>query len=565
MAIYHLEAKVVSRGTGRSAVAASAYLSCSKILNDYDGVQHDYTRKKGLVWQEIFLPEFAPSEWKERGVLWNAVEENEKTKDSRLAREFVVALPIELSEAQWEKLLSDFISGTFVADGMCADVAIHDPYPPGHNPHAHIMLTVRPLDEKGNWQYKTQKEYLCVKNGEEQGFTADEFKIAQTEGWEKQYQYKVGRKKVYLPPSEAENHGYERASKHPKSTKFGRQNPIAERWNSEEQLVLWRAAWADVTNRHLETAGHEERIDHRSHADRGLTEQPTIHEGVVARALEKKGIVSDRCELNRQIKADNKLLRELKTTVKKLMQAVKVSVPALAEAMESLRANMVIFRYQIRYAGFGKHKLSESLNVLKPDLERYTLLVQQIKNKTKERKTLLAEKKETPFYQFVAHNNLVKQIAKLTEDLEELKSEKTMLLSSFDCSEDTGIAEVKKSVSAMEENLKRLTKQEEKYAAELEDALKQFSELKEQAKNVDSAELSEQRIALQGEKIQSATSKIKAAYGEKFDPLILFDSKRDVSELLGEKTEARSIQEHLKQKQQPEKQQKKAKYKEQER
>ena len=141
--------------------------------------------------------------------------------------------------------------------------------------------------------------------------------------WQKQYPYKVGRKKVYLPPSEAEKHGYERVNKYPKSTKYGRQNPISERWNSEEQLVLWRAAWADVTNRHLETAGHEERIDHRSHADRGLTEQPTIHEGVVARALEKKGIVSDRCELNRQIKADNKLLRELKTTVKKLMQAVK--------------------------------------------------------------------------------------------------------------------------------------------------------------------------------------------------------------------------------------------------
>ena len=98
----------------------------------------------------MFLPDFAPSEWKERGVLWNAVEENEKTKDSRLAREFVVALPIELSEAQWKKLLSDFISDAFVADGMCADVAIHNPYTPGHNPHAHIMLTVRPLDEKGN-------------------------------------------------------------------------------------------------------------------------------------------------------------------------------------------------------------------------------------------------------------------------------------------------------------------------------------------------------------------------------------------------------------------------------
>lgn len=368
-----------------------------------------------------------------------------------------------------------------------------------------------------------------------------------------------------MTASAAEEKGYERVSKYPKSTKYGRQNPIAERWNSEEQLVLWRAAWADVTNRHLERVGHKERIDHRSHAERGLDEQPTIHEGVVARALEKKGIVSDRCELNRQIKADNALLRELKTTVKKLMQEVKASVPALAEAMESLRANMVIFRYQIRYAGFGKHKLSESLNALKPDLERYALLVQQIKNTTKERKTLLTEKKATPFYQFVAHNDLAKQIAELTEDLEELRSEKTMLLSSFDCSEDAGIAEVKKSVSAMEENLKRLTKQEEKYAAELEDALKQFSELKEQAKNVDSAELSEQRIALQREKIQSATSKIKAAYGEKFDPLILLDSKRDVSELLGEETEARSIQEHLQQKQQPEKQQEKAKYKEQER
>lgn len=549
MAIYHLEAKVVSRGAGRSAVAAAAYLSCSKILNDYDGIQHDYTRKKGLVWQEVFLPEFAPSEWKERDVLWNAVEENEKTKDSRLAREFVVALPIELSEAQWKKLLSDFISDAFVADGMCADVAIHNPYPPGHNPHAHIMLTVRPLDEKGNWQYKTQKEYLCVKNGEEQGFTADEFKAAQTEGWEKQYQYKVGKKKGYMTASVAEEKGYERVSKYPKSTKYGRQNPIAERWNSEEQLVEWRKAWADVTNRHLEQYGHDERIDHRSHAERGLDEQPTIHEGVVARTLEKKGIVSDRCELNRQIKTDNALLRDLKATVKKLMQVVKASVPALAEAMESLRANMVIFRYQIRYAGFGKHKLSESLNVLKPDLERYSSLVRQIKNKTKERKTLLAEKKATPFYQFVAHNDLVKQIAELTEDLEELKSEKTMLLSSFDCSEDTGIAEVKKSVAAMEENLKRLTKQEEKYVAELEDALKRFSELREQAKNVDSAELAEQRSALQPDKIQAATSKIKEAYGEKFDPLILLDSKRDVSELLGERTEVQSVREHLQKKQ----------------
>lgn len=215
MAIYHLEAKVVSRGTGRSAVAASAYLSCTNILNDYDGVRHDYTRKKGLIWREVFLPEYAPPEWKDRGVLWNAVEENEKTKDSRLAREFVPALPVELTPTQWQELLSDFIKESFVADGMCADVAIHDPYPPGHNPHAHILLTVRPLDERGEWQYKTEKEYLCVKDGEERGFTAAEFKAAQADGWEKQYPYKVGRKKVYMPPSEAEKQGLERAQEAP--------------------------------------------------------------------------------------------------------------------------------------------------------------------------------------------------------------------------------------------------------------------------------------------------------------------------------------------------------------
>lgn len=104
------------------------------------------------------------------------MEENEKTKDSRLAREFVVALPVELNKKPWKSLLSDFINEQFVADGMCADVAIHDPHPPGHNPHAHIMLTVRPLDENGKWQYKTEKEYLCIKDGEERGFTAAEFK-----------------------------------------------------------------------------------------------------------------------------------------------------------------------------------------------------------------------------------------------------------------------------------------------------------------------------------------------------------------------------------------------------
>ena len=548
MAIYHLEAKVVSRGTGRSAVAASAYLSCYKILNDYDGVLHDYTRKKGLVWQDVFLPEFAPPEWKERGTLWNAVEENEKTKDSRLAREFVPALPVELTPAQWQELLTDFIQNSFVADGMCADVAIHDPHPPGHNPHAHIMVTVRPLNEDGTWQYKTEKEYLCIKNGEERCFTATEFKAAQADGWEKQYPYKVGRKKVYMPPSEAEKYGYELSNKHQKSTKFGRHNPIAERWNSEEQLVEWRKAWAVVTNRYLERYGHDERIDHRSHADRGLTEQPTIHEGVVARALEKKGIISDRCEINRQIKADNALLRELKATVKKLMQAVKNTVPAIAEALEKIRSSILIFSYQLRYIGVGKNSMGKRVKAVKPELKRYAGLVQQIKEKSKERKNLLAEKKETPFYQIPKLHVLTRRIAELTEEIEELKTEKDFLLRSLDCADDAGISDVKKEIATLESALQKLSEQEEKYSAELDEALKQYAELKEQAAGMDAAELMDARLAVREEKEHSAIDKVKAAYGEKYDPMLMHDSRRDVAELLGEETMVRFIREHLQKK-----------------
>ena len=176
---------------------------------------------------------------------------------------------------------------------------------------------------------------------------------------EKKYPYKVSKKKVYMTPSAAEAQGLIRADKHPKSTRYGRQNPISERWNSEEQLLVWRATWADVSNRYLERAGREERIDHRSHADRGLTEQPTIHEGVTARALERKGMIADRCEINRQIRADNALLRELKAAARKLAQAVKNTLPSIAEAMEKLRADMIVFRYQLRHIGRGRQRMKD--------------------------------------------------------------------------------------------------------------------------------------------------------------------------------------------------------------
>ncbi len=545
MAIYHLEAKVVSRGAGRSACAASAYLSCSRILNDYDGVQHDYTRKQGLVWQEVFLPDMAPPAWQDREVLWNVVEDNEKTKDSRLAREFVVALPIELSPEQWQMLLTDFVQNQFVAEGMCADMAIHDPDPPGHNPHAHIMLTVRPLDEQGKWQYKTEKEYLCVRNGEEQGFTAAEFKTAQREGWEKQYQYKVGRKKVYMSPSEAESHGYERVSKYPKSTKYGRQNPISERWNSDEQLLLWREAWATVSNRYLELAGSAERIDHRSHAERGLDEQPTVHEGVTARAMEAKGFISDRCEMNRQIKADNKLLRVLKAQIKKLAEAVIQSIPVMAKAMEKLRKNMLIFAYQLTHIRRGKRQIGDILKVLRPDYEQYMELAGKIRDTKKERKDLLEEKKQTPVVRVLRHRELAAKIAELTEQLEELQTEKNMLLKALRYDDGTTPAQMQKDIRRYEENLQKLADSECKYTAELEEALQEYANLQKQAADMDEVALYEARQALRPNQEAAAIQQIQAAYGNKYDSDIFYTGRREIAARLDEYSQETSLLQKL--------------------
>ena len=189
MAIYHMQAKVVSRGSGRSAVAASAYMSCSRMYNDYDGIQHDYTRKQGLIYQEVMLPPMAPLEWNDREQLWNAVEETEKTKDSRLAREFVVALPVELDKDSNISLLQDFIKKNFVDMGMCADFAIHDT--DGHNPHAHILLTVRPL----NGSIKQKKNISVSKMEKKKDLLLLNLKLLRNRDGKSNIAIKLGKRK----------------------------------------------------------------------------------------------------------------------------------------------------------------------------------------------------------------------------------------------------------------------------------------------------------------------------------------------------------------------------------
>lgn len=533
MAIYHMESKIVSRGTGRSVVAASAYMSCSRLYNDYDGVQHDYTRKQGLVWQEVFLPPQTPREWLDREQLWNAVEAAEMTKDSRLAREIIVALPIELNHEEQIALTGAYISQQFVADGMCADVAIHDT--DRHNPHAHILLTMRPLNEDGTWQYKTEKEYLCMKDGEERGFTAAEYKSAQTNGWEKQYLYRVGRKKVYMTQTAATEHGYARVDKHPKSSRYGRQNPITARWNSEEQLVAWREAWADMANRAIEQAGIGERIDHRSHAARGFDEQPTIHEGVEAMHIEEKGFVSERRALNRQIRADNALLRELKEQIRQLGKAVQMDIPRLADMLEKLRADMVIFCYQLSHIREGREKGLSDLRLLRQISDEYGRVDRNLRETRKARKVLIAEKRELSPLHVFKHKELAAQIAEKTEDIEELKTRRASILRRAGCKEDAGSNELHQRMATIEGMLQKLDEQERRFSALSDQTRQKYADLQRQAAQVDADKMN---VARQSERVKhqdAAKKKLEETFGERYSPMRMIDSRKQVEQLTKER------------------------------
>ena len=144
MAIYHLHAQVISRSAGRSAVAASAYRAGVRLVSDRDGLIHDYTRKSGISFSAMLAPESAPIWALDRAQLWDRVEAAERRKDAQLCREFDIALPVELSNEQKSELITGWVQRELISLGMCAQVDGHcwD----GSNPHAHVMLTMRPLN-----------------------------------------------------------------------------------------------------------------------------------------------------------------------------------------------------------------------------------------------------------------------------------------------------------------------------------------------------------------------------------------------------------------------------------
>lgn len=234
---------------------------------------HDYTHKGGVIHSEIMLPPHAPPSFSDRSTLWNSVELYEKAGNAQLAREVEIALPIELSREEQLRLVREYCSSQFVSKGMCADFAIHDTG--GGNPHAHILLTMRPLDERGAWAAKSKKEYVLDEKGE----------------------------RVKLP-----------------SGRYKTRKVDLVDWNNQENAEVWRAAWAGLANAYLERNDSPERIDHRSYERQGIDQIPTVHVGVAACQMEKKGIATEKGELNRNIQKANKLIKEIRAQIGNLKE-----------------------------------------------------------------------------------------------------------------------------------------------------------------------------------------------------------------------------------------------------
>ena len=339
MAIYHLNVKIIGRNSGRSSVAATAYRSGDTLTNEWDGLTHDYSKKQWIEHSEIMLPDNAPESFQDRGTLWNAVEMAEKSGAAQLAREIEIALPLELNQSQHLDLVRSYIQKNFTDKGMCADFSIHNPPVTNgrgipidaygtptnapnkmtfQNPHAHIMLTMRPLNDRGEWMAKSQLNYLCRKDNEEKSIPSSDIKEAEAEGWQKQYQYQIGKKKVWLTKEAAEQKDLKRVSKAPKSEKI--QNEITADWNSKDSLFRWRESWAAMCNQSLKENGINQQIDHRSYEEQGVNQIATVHMGVEAFRAEKRGIQTDRGNLNREILKDNEFLKQFEERIKSKRQ-----------------------------------------------------------------------------------------------------------------------------------------------------------------------------------------------------------------------------------------------------
>ena len=314
MALFHFTVTQTKRSKGQSAIASAAYRSGEKLYSEYYGEYSDYTRKRGVICSDILLPPHAPKEYADRQTLWNAVEKAERGKNAQLAYSFEISLQNEFSLEENIALAREFLFREFVSRGMTVDVSFHekeceDGGTP--NPHFHFLCPIRPMEQDGTWGIKQRREYVLDEEGN---------RIRDANG---KYVFNA------VPTTD---------------------------WGSPETLEHWREAWAEMCNAKFAEKGLDVRIDHRSYERQGVDLLPTIHEGATVRAMEKKGIRTEKGEFNRWIKATNAVIKDIRKKISLLFDWITEIKAELAKPQTPDLVSLLNDYYTQRKAGAYSQK-----------------------------------------------------------------------------------------------------------------------------------------------------------------------------------------------------------------
>ena len=314
MALFHFTVTQTKRSKGQSAIASAAYRSGEKLYSEYYGEYSDYTRKGGVICSDILLPPHALKEYADRQTLWNAVEKAERGKNAQLAYSFEISLQNEFSLEENIALAREFLFREFVSRGMTVDVSFHekeceDGGTP--NPHFHFLCPIRPMEQDGTWGIKQRREYVLDEEGN---------RIRDANG---KYVFNA------VPTTD---------------------------WGSPETLEHWREAWAEMCNAKFAEKGLDVRIDHRSYERQGVDLLPTIHEGATVRAMEKKGIRTEKGEFNRWIKATNAVIKDIRKKISLLFDWITEIKAELAKPQTPDLVSLLNDYYTQRKAGAYSQK-----------------------------------------------------------------------------------------------------------------------------------------------------------------------------------------------------------------
>ena len=314
MALFHLSVTQTKRSAGQSAIASAAYRAGERLYSEYYGEYSDYTRKGGVICSDILLPSHAPPEYADRQTLWNAVEKAERGKNAQLAYSFDIALQNEFSLEENIALARQFLLENFVSRGMVVDFAVHQPDREDGgipNPHFHVLCPIRPIEQNGKWGLKQRRVYELDEDGN---------RIRDQNG---EYVFNA------VPTTD---------------------------WGSPETLEHWREAWAEMCNAKFAEKGLDVRIDHRSYERQGVDLLPTIHEGATVRAMEKKGIRTEKGEFNRWIKATNAVIKDIRKKISLLFDWITEIKAELAKPQTPDLVSLLNDYYTQRKAGAYSQK-----------------------------------------------------------------------------------------------------------------------------------------------------------------------------------------------------------------